>query len=713
MRHARPQCMLNRTLYLSLCIALLLFAASFVLAQETAGSIEGTVTDASGARVPGAVVKVEGNAFNRTATTNSEGFYRVLQIPPGIYKVSVSAASFSPSVSEGLSVLLGKATPVDFTLKVGSVQEQVVVTSEDVARIDTTDNKVQSNITTRTIESLPKGTNFTSVLKLAPSTRPEGLAGGFQVDGASGSENSFIINGQEVNHFRMGTLPTNNNLPFIFVQEVQVKSSGFEAEFGGATGGVINVVTKSGGNEFHGRVGLELEPVSLQAGPRPSLSTFRTGSGANFVQINQYLRNARDDGHSYFPSAMLHGPILKDRVYFLASYSPQLFNTERTSNYYTNDPRTRTLSATENYAQLDRNEYAFGRLDAALFNNLRVSGTYTWNPIIREGAIPASNIQIGGSPPTASFGGSIGTLRGSQLTSRQGGRQNSKNVTAQAVWTPNSKIVSSFRFSRGFLNERLTAYFIPAQTRYACAGLNFPTDAGCVQGFANISSNNGNQRDVSTRTAYEGDVSYLTSGFLGRHEFKGGYQHSTITNDVDRGFVPYGQITLTYGQPITNAVSVPLPPNPDAIGYGLLRRQGTVGNAFNRAQSFYIQDKWQPITRLSLNVGVRFEKEDLPSFNGFAPPINFGFGDKIMPRLGFAYDLTGDGKTKIFGSFGRFNDRLRFELPRGSFGGDFWHDDYFYITRQTLGTISTRRSVFAARTRTSPEASAPFPAHPA
>src|SRR5262245_18167949 len=103
---ALSQRMLKHTTHLTLSVALLSLAALSALAQETAGSIEGTITHGSGARLPGAVVKVEGNAFNRTATTNSEGFYRVLQIPPGIYKVSVSAASFSPAVSEGLSVLL-------------------------------------------------------------------------------------------------------------------------------------------------------------------------------------------------------------------------------------------------------------------------------------------------------------------------------------------------------------------------------------------------------------------------------------------------------------------------------------------------------------------------------------------------------------------------------------------------------------------------------
>ena len=107
--------------------------------------------------------------------------------------------------------------------------------------------------------------------------------------------------------------------------------------------------------------------------------------------------------------------------------------------------------------------------------------------------------------------------------------------------------------------------------------------------------------------------------------------------------------------------------------------KGTNGKGSNLSQGIFFQDKYQPTRRLTLNLGIRFEKENLPSFNQFPSLINFGWGDKIAPRLGFAYDVTGNGETKIFASFGRFFDRVKFALPRGLFGGDIFLDDYFEI----------------------------------
>jgi hypothetical protein len=115
------------------------------------------------------------------------------------------------------------------------------------------------------------------------------------------------------------------------------------------------------------------------------------------------------------------------------------------------------------------------------------------------------------------------------------------------------------------------------------------------------------------------------------------------------------------------------------VGSATFRRTGTNGQGSNLSQGVFFQDKYQPFKRLTLNLGIRFEKEDLPSFNQYPSAVNFGWGDKIAPRLGFAFDVTGDGRSKIFASYGRFFDRVKFALPRGLFGGDVFLEDYFEL----------------------------------
>ncbi len=252
------------------------FVACLALAavgQERFGGVDGTVKDANGAVVPNATVMVTGDAFNRTVTTDGQGYFRIQQVPPGKYKIIVTASNFEKNTMNDVLVTLGGAANADVELKIAAVGAVVDVTSDGVATIDSTTSKIQTNLGEKTLANLPKGTNFTSSLKAAAPVRTEPTAGGFQIDGASGSENSFVIDGQEVTNFRNGTINNNNNIPFQLIQEVQIKSNGFEAEFGGATGGVINVVTKRGSNDWHGDIGMALEPSKLSAGPRRVLST--------------------------------------------------------------------------------------------------------------------------------------------------------------------------------------------------------------------------------------------------------------------------------------------------------------------------------------------------------------------------------------------------------------------------------------------------------
>ncbi|MEP6913432.1 MAG: TonB-dependent receptor, partial [bacterium] len=683
-------------------IKLLAFIAVFVLSlagialgQETTGNIEGTVKDPQGAVVPGVSVTVTSTGrtegarsdatigFSRTVNADENGFFRVQNVPPGVYRVTTGAASgFGGSTNNNVEVVLGKTTPVSIALQAGNVETTVDVAASGEVTIDPTDNKIQTNITSRMAELLPKGAGFSSLLKIAPSTRPEPLNGGFQVDGASGSENTFIIDGQEVTHFRTGVLRANDNLPFSLVQEVQIKSSGFQAEYGGATGGVINVVTKGGSNEYHGEFGVQFRPSKLQSDPRVFLRNFRTGSAtatpSTFVDIPEYIQPVKDGGTDEFPTLNLSGPIIKDRVWFFGSYSPQIQTSHRRINYVSSDPRNRTTSQSLLYDFKRVSEFAEARLDAAPTDKLRLSGRFIWAPIRDQGALPAFT-ETTQTPQQALIGGT--TLLGPNFLGQQGGRQNSNNIGGSAVWTPTNNLVVNFRAGRTFLNEKLGSYGIPRTLRYLCstAGSNsVATTAGCVIGQQNFGTNFQTDFDVSTRKTFDADASYLVSGLGGRHNFKGGYQYNALANTTSQGYANIGQLTLIYGtQSIANQTGQD--PTAGNIGVGILQRFGTIGKASSLNQGVFLQDSWQPTSRLSLNLGFRIEKETVPTFSAGNPGITFGWRSKPAPRLGFAYDLTGDGKTKLFASYGWFYDRFKYELPRGSFGGDFFRRDYFEL----------------------------------
>ncbi|MFZ0063864.1 MAG: TonB-dependent receptor, partial [Pyrinomonadaceae bacterium] len=681
-----------------LLAAVLLTTCSLAFAQETTGSIEGTVRDATGALVPNITLTITtaketasgttttgaGAGFRRTVTTNEEGSFRVLQMPPGMYDVVTTESSgFGEARYENVAVAIGRTTLLAITVNPGSTAVTVDVSTSDATPVDTTSNAIQTSITAQKIELLPKGTGFASLLKTVPGTRPESRSGGFSVDGASGGENVFVIDGLEVTNYRTGTLNETYNVPTQLVQEVQVKSSGFDALYGGATGGVVSVVTRAGGNDYHGEVGVQFEIPKFNGTPNLLLTRFTSGAVANnnFVQTFEYFKPLKAQGTNVFPSANLGGRIIKDRVWFFASYSPQVFETTVDTPYFTNLPAAqRTFIASERYNRTRRYEYAFGRIDANPFNKLRLTGTFLWNPVIEHGSIPTTSFTNVSSSlfgfqniPTANYGGSIGVLRGHEFTDRQGGRQSSNLVTVGGVYTATSKLVFDGRYSRGFLNEKLGNYFVPEVVQIFSCGTPFAAFPCTTTGANTIT-----RKDVSVRQSYESSVAYVFNAG-GQHELRGGYQRFTIFNDVQSGNSTVGRVSFNYGTSITTLIGGNVTATPGAVGSGSFRRTGTNGHGSNLSQGIFIQDKYQPTRRLTLNLGIRFEKEDLPSFNDFPSAINFGWGDKIAPRLGFAYDLKGNGKTKIFASYGKFFDRVKFALPRGLFGGDIFLEDYFEI----------------------------------
>ncbi len=620
--------------------------------------------------------------LNTTATTDDEGYFILGRVAPGTYKVTYEGSGFA-SNSKNISVVVDQSANASVSLQAAGSTATVDVSGDSAVTIDQTSTKIDTNITREIIDSLPKGTTFGSLLKIAPNVRPEALGGGFQIDGASGSENVFVIDGQEVTNFATGTLNANNNLPFELLQEVQVKSTGFEAEYGGATGGVINAVTAGGNNDWHGNFGVSFTPKKWRGDFTPVLNRYGTGAGEF-----DYFNRRNDGGMNFFPVASMSGPIIKDKVWGLVSYAPQIFETNRTKDYFSTDDPGRTILETNRYRSTVRREAAFARVDAQPFDSLRVYGTFLWNPQSTDGEVPGSGLTQG--------------LPANSVETQEnfGGRVNSNAWNAQATWNPNSWMILSFRSGRSFLNEKLGSYGRTAGQRFAVSTGSpldpcdfIPGRTTECRGF-NTGSNSLTAYDVSTRTTYDVDASFVGINAGGRHNIKVGYQLNQLFNDVDSGYAGSGYLLLYYGRPInvyTGSAVTPLPDcdfanfNPSdstcSLGTARMVRIGTFGKASSDNTSIYAQDSWTINDRLTLNFGLRLESEIVPSFGdpNTTEDIKFGWGDKLAPRFGAAFDLTGDGKTKLFGSYGWFYDRFKYELPRGLFGAETFQDAFAEI----------------------------------
>src|SRR3954468_22468843 len=258
----------KKLIYALMCTLVFSFSA---LAQETTGGIQGTVKDPSGAVVSGATVTLSSPALigKKTATTDSAGNYHIEQLPPGIYSITTSAPGFSPETQQNLRIQTGALPNINFSLKVGQAEQTVEVNAE-AEFVDVTQSKGQTNITRDVLSEIPRGRSFQSVIPFAPGARQEPLQGGrgdrtngFQIDGASDSENVYMIDG--VNNTNIQNGGVGSNFKDDFVQEVQIKSSSFEAEFGGALGGVINAVPKRGSNQWHGELKTYFQTSGLDA----------------------------------------------------------------------------------------------------------------------------------------------------------------------------------------------------------------------------------------------------------------------------------------------------------------------------------------------------------------------------------------------------------------------------------------------------------------
>jgi hypothetical protein len=664
--------------------------------QENNGAIQGQVKDQSGAVVPGAKVTAASPALPRPmdATSDSAGNYRFQSVPVGKYTVTATQSGFKTVSKQEVDVQLNKTSSVDFDLPAGNVAETVTVTASGES-IDVTSSKAATNITETIINTTPKGRGFNSILPYAPGviydTRagsspttsatlatgtsgnsPGGGVGGYSVNGASGSENSFVIDGVEVSNVRNAALGRESAIPFEFVREIQVKSGGYEAEYGGATGGVINVITKSGTNDFHGEGSLMFTNAGLNAAPRGFWQ--RNPSQAS---VAEFFRQREDQYRTFYPVLALGGPILKDRLHFFGSYAPEVTRIERNINFLSGGSKQTT--------QRILRHYGIGRLDYAITKNMQFNTSYLWTPIRIQGLLTGVDPRV--APPSNDL--SIG-----------GGYTPASAYTAAWTWTPTSKLVLSARYGYKYLNDKGTTYGLPTAPLYlyqlATSGSGYsgpavPAQFAGAAGKQNVSNPFQVLYDITTRHNFYADVAYITRLFGQQHTFKGGYALNRIANNVQDDY-PNGRFDFYWGSGFTRgSIS-------NARGdYGYYIWEDGVrhnSTASSRNHGFYLQDAWQVHPRVTINAGVRIENEFLPPFtpevNGvkIPNPISFGWGDKIAPRIGGAWDVKGDGSWKLSASYGQFYDTMKYELARTSFGGDYWHERVYRLNSPDITKVS-------------------------
>ena len=654
--------------FVAFLIAVLVAAgAGLATAQERFGGLTGIVTDASGAVLPGATVTITSKTTGaaRTIVTSGDGLYNVADLEPGRYSMVVELSGFAKVSMDDVMVSLGKTLKVDAQLKVGDLSEVVQVQAEARPAIDTRSTLVSHNITAEEIDRLPKGRSFQSLAMTAPSVNSGEIEGGFQVNGASGAENAFTVDGVVTNSLINGS--SRQNTVFEYLQEVQVKTTGIAAEYGGALGGVISAVTKSGGNTFRGETHYLYEGSGLSAGPVKRLVL----NPSDDVTVS-YEQDTKPPDHRNEIGGSIGGPIVKDKLFFFGSYSPRFIR--RTNDYrFSNGAEEGSIKRSQNLTQL------FGKVTYSS-SRVTASGSGLFTPTTSEGTLPAYN-GAGENLITSS-------LAANQVNLARGFDQTQTNASGNVdIVLSNTSFLSA---RGGYFLDNYNDTGIPNTTNYT-----YQTSSVGVAGIpASLQGPIGTQntpraliveQDKTTRGFFNLDYNNAFHA-AGYHTLKAGFGLQHTVNDANQAY-PGGFVDLFWDRSFSFAGSAPAR---GTYGYYAVNNRGVQGTAGADILSLYVQDQWTLGDRLTLNVGLRAENETVPSFREGIDAMQFGWGDKIAPRIGAAYDVRGDGKFKVYGSWGRYFDWTKYELPRGSYGGDTWQ--IYYRALDTLDIASLNLS---------------------
>ncbi len=634
-----------------------LAAALPATAQETTGgTLAGQVTDAQGGAVPGATVTVKSPQGAKTLVTDSGGQFFAPYLTPGTYAVSVGLSGFSTLEQKNIQVRLGTRTQLSFTLRVSDVQELVEVVGEAPV-VDTTSTTVGGILDGEMLKRLPVGRNFTDTLYLVPGVSDSSYAGRANpsIGGASGLENNYIIDGVNVSNTGFGAMGSysrqygslGTGVTSDFIKETQVKTGGFEAEYGQATGGVVNVVTQSGTNAFHGSVFGYWRAHWAES----DWKQLQTENGT----VNTQSSDALDYG------ASMGGPLVKDRLFFFGTFNPTYDRLTRAA------PPGFPLAGAD-YDRKKRSYSYAGKLTWQLTTNHRFEASLYGDPSHAPNGPNRNSALLADSPTRFSsvdFGG------------------HNQSFKYDGIMSPHWLLEATLGHSGNKVKET------PASDTYAVTDTTVvPNRRTGGIGFYEDDYGNNYQASLKSTNLFEAG---------GRHQVRYGVTYEDI--DYFQGTNRTGDpFTLADGRTTTSGAAMTIQPDP-VYGriYRVTRADLSPGrDTTQRYVSAFVQDTWTIGGKLTLRPGLRYDYQRLKGstelpvcYAGTSRVGEAGTGDPIpceytwsnnwAPRLGLTYDLKGDGRSKLFASYGRFYVKIPNDMAARALAADaqISRADYF------------------------------------
>jgi Carboxypeptidase regulatory-like domain/TonB dependent receptor len=608
-----------------LVVASVIVPATAVSAQTT-GRIVGQISDTQGAVLPGVTVTVSGPALQGTQVqvTDAQGNYRFMSLPPGRYALKAELSSFKPAEQSNVDVGLDRTATIDLKMQLASLTETVQVQAESPA-VDISSTTTGVNVTPELFNKLPVRRDFYGLTTMAPGVTQDNV--GPMMYGSSSAENQYIIDGLNTTGVELGDKGKTLNNDFI--QEVEVKTGGLPAEYGRMTGGVVNVLTKSGGNQVRGSAfafgeGGPLQSDNSTASERPQTTT----------QI-------QDVAHQADAGVELGGFIVKDRLWYFGAYNRVNERDETTVIRDIESPGAPGIGSVIPLT-INRDLYAVkltARAGASNTFNFNVNG----DPTKRDG-----NVFIISGPPST-FSGQEKT-GGTDLVGRYNGvfgssfllegvaaRHKEKDnffgpgrdivQTIDATVDPNAT-AGGFGF---FQDQEFTRDVVKADvTKYWGAH-----DIKAGADWEHVSAINNNFNGGAGQRLYKLSTEPDGQGIVF-------YRHRFYVNDRAPGFVR--------DDPTTWQIALPLTSKPDTHNI-----------------SFYARDNWKVREGLTISAGLRWEGQDVRNRDGESA---FKLNNNWAPRVGFIWDVAGNNRSKLYANYGRFFESVPMDINIRAFGGE-------------------------------------------